>query len=230
MRGNNGKRRLLPVLISCILAAMVCKFPGGTETLPAVAATTTPLIGTVTPAEAEPVDSSTPTETELVYTTTSSPLPSSPTATPLPETATPDLSGWLTVIGTWSGCVDGAEPGVPYYTTACSAPSGNFVTLYIKPNCVIGEYCGDYVKGRFESEYIRLRLTLIGIKVPIVWMHGESSSPIYSSDDTDVAIERGGNRVRITGKAGQKYIHVLRRGCDSVIVENTGIGCFEYLS
>jgi hypothetical protein len=209
---------------------MACKFPGGTETLTAITATPTPLIGTATPTEAEPVDTATPTETELVYTATSSPLPPSPTATPLPPTATLDISGWFAVIGTWSGCVDDPEPGVPYYATPCTAPSGNFVTLWIKPTCAIGEYCGNYVKARFESEFILLKLTLIGIHGPTVWMHGAASG-MFASASTDVTIVReGGNKVRITEKAGDKYIHVLPRGCDSVIVENTGIGCYEYLS
>jgi hypothetical protein len=126
--------------------------------------------------------------------------------------------------------VDDADPGVPYSALPCTAPTGNFATLWIKPHCVIGEYCGNYVRGRFESEFIRLKLTLLGIQGPLVRMHGESSSPIYASSSTDVAIQREGNRVRVTEKAGDRYILSLLRGCDSVIVENTGMGCFEYLS
>jgi hypothetical protein len=226
-----GKRRLYLALIAFTLAAMACGLYGATETPSAPTTTPTPLAATATPTEAEPVDTSTPTETESVPTSTLTPFPPSPTATSVPATATLDISGWFAVIGTWSGCVGSPDPGVPYYATPCTAPSGNFVTLWIKSNCAIGEYCGNYVKGRFESEYIRLRLTLIGIQGPVVWMHGVSSSPIYSSSDTDVSITReSGNKVRITEKAGQKYIHVLPRGCDSVIVENTGIGCFAYLS
>ncbi len=231
MNKHNGKQRLFPVLTACILAALACKFPGGTETITAFTATSTPLSATTTPIEAEPVETASPTEAEPTYTATSSPIPPSPTATPLPATDTLDLSGWFAVIGTWSGCVDDLEPGVPYLATPCTAPppSSNFVTLWIKPTCTIGEYCGNYVKGRFESEYIRLKLTLLGIQGPTVWMHGEADA-MFPEASTDVAIVReGGNRVRITEKAAYKYIYVLLRGCDSVIVEYTGIGCFEYL-
>jgi hypothetical protein len=231
MHKHNGKRRLFPVLIACILAALACKYPGGMETLTAFTMPSTPLAASATPTEPAAVDTATPTEIEPIPTTTLTPIPPSPTATPIPPTDTLDISGWFNVVGTWSGCADDEEPGVPYATIPCSGPSGRFVTLWIKPTCTIGEYCGNYVKGMFESEYIRLKLTLIGLKGPVVWMHGVSSSPIYSYADTDVAIQReGGSRVRITEKAGDKWIYILRPRCDSVIVESTTIGCFEYLS
>jgi hypothetical protein len=252
MHKHDGKWRFYSVLISCILAGMSCKLPGLMETQPAFTITSTALAASVTPTEAAPVDTATPTETKLVYTATfspippsptatptetepvptdtSSPIPPSPTATPLPATDTLDLSGWFAVIGTWSGCVVDPSPGVPYYATPCSAPSGNFVTLWIKSSCAIGEYCGNYVKGRFESEFIRLKLSLLGIHGPTVWMHGEADA-MFPEASTDVTIVyEGGSKVRITEKAGQKYIHVLPRGCDRVIIENTGIGCYEYLS
>ena len=215
----NGKRRLYPVLIVLILAALACQFPGGTETQTTSTMTSHPISATATPTEGVPS-----------YTVTSSPIPPSPTATPIPATATLDTSGWLAITGTWSGCVDDPVPGVPYWAVPCTAPSGNFVTLWIKSHCTIGEYCGNYVKGRFESEFILLKLTLLGIQGPVVWMHGEASA-MFPDAATDVKIEReGGNKVRITEKTGQKYIHILSRGCDSVIVENTSIGCFEYLA
>lgn len=253
MHKHDGKWRFYSVLISCILAALACKFPGVPETQPAFTITSTPLVASASLTEAGIADTATPTETELVYTATfspvspsptatptetepvptdtSSPIPPSPTATPLPATDTLDLSGWFAVIGTWSGCVVDPSPGVPYYATPCSAPSGNFVTLWIKSSCAIGEYCGNYVKGRFESEFIRLKLSLLGIHGPTIWMHAEAASSDFSWASTDVTIVyEGGNKVRITEKAGQKHILVLPRGCDRVIKANVGFGCYEYLS
>ena len=230
MDTHNSKRRLCPVLIACILAVLACKFPGVTETPSAFTMTSTPLAVSATPTADAAVLTATPTEAEPVYTATMSPVPPSPTATSIPATPTLDLSGWFAVIGTWSGCVDDPDPEVPYYATPCTTPSGNFVTLWIKPTCTIGEYCGNYVKGRFESEFILLKLTLLGIQGSTVRMHGESSA-MYPDATTDVTIVReGGNKVRITEKAGYKNILVLPRGCDSVIVENTGMGCLEYLT
>jgi hypothetical protein len=232
MHKINGKRRLYPVLTACIFAALACKFPGGTpEPLKPTATATIPE-GTDTPTEA--IAAKTATATVPVYTVTATYTPitpsPTPTQTPVPPTATFDFSGWVAVVGTWSGCVGDPAPGVPYTATPCTAPSGNFATLWIKNHCAIGEYCGNYVKARFESEFILLKLTLLGIQGPVVWMHAESSA-MYPDATTDVAIQReSATKVRVSEKAGYKEILILPRGCDSVIVENTGIGCFEYLS
>jgi len=129
MHKHDGKWRFCSVLISYILAPLACKFPGVPETQSAFTITSTLLSASTTLTEAGIADTATPTETAPVPSDTSSPIPPSPTATPLPATDTLDLSGWFMVIGTWSGCVVDPSPGVPYYATPCSAPSGNFVTL-----------------------------------------------------------------------------------------------------
>jgi hypothetical protein len=175
-----------------------------------------------------------PTKTLPVKTAALTPLPPTDTQTSLPPTdtptltASPTLSAWLFVAGTWSGCVDAPTTLVPYLAYPCTSAVGNFVTLYLKPHCVIGEYCGNYVKGRFESEFILLKLTLIGIQGSVVWMHGEASG-MFSDATTDVTIERAGANVRIEEKAASQYIHVLPPGCDSVIQTQTGIGCYEHV-
>ncbi|MBN2084668.1 MAG: hypothetical protein JW748_05545 [Anaerolineales bacterium] len=222
MHTQKGKRRLYSVIIVSILAALSCTFPVGTETPSTLTVTSPASTESATPT----VSAAAPTEPGPIHTVAPSPTP---TQTPVPPTPTFDFSGWLAVVGTWSGCVDDPAPGVPYPAAHCTAPSGNFVTLWIKNTCVIGEYCGNYVKARFESEFILLKLTLLGIQGPVVWMHGESSA-MYPDATTDVAIQREGNTVKVTEKAGHREILVLPRGCDSVIVGNTGIGCFDYLA
>jgi len=211
-------RRLLLVLLALMLAAVACDIPGATPAGEAATDTPTPFQPTDTPTAAVPLDTDTPT-----------PLPPTLTPTQEPETATPTLSAWLFVYGTWSGCVGSPTPLVPYYATACAAASGNFVTLYLKPHCVVGEYCGNYIKGRFESEFILLKLSLLGIQGSTVWMHGDAGSGMFSGASTDVTIEREGNAVRITETGANQYIHVLHKGCDAVIHNETGGGCFEYL-
>jgi hypothetical protein len=230
MHKPEGISRFYSILTACLIAGLACKYSGGTETPIVSTGTATSPVATDAPTESLPAETATTTATEPAPTATVSPVPPSPTPTPIPPTDTLDISGWFNVIGTWSGCAEDPEPGVPYSVVPCSAPSGGFVTLWIKPTCTVGQYCGNYVRAMFESEFIRLKLTLLGIQGPVVRMRGESSSPTYSSSNTDVAIERvGGNRVRIAEKAGNQYIFVLPRGCDQIIQANTTIGCFEYL-
>jgi hypothetical protein len=214
---------MLLVLMVVILAAIACG-PVGTPTgNPAVETPTHPQV-TNTPTE-PPI-----TETEtLPPSLTFTPVPPTATPSPEPETATPTLTAWLFVYGTWSGCVDAPTPLVPYTAYPCTAASGNFVTLYLKPHCVIGEYCGNYVKGRFESEYILLKLTLLGIQGSTVRMHGDAGSGMFSWATTDVAIERVGNTVQVAEQAASQYIHLLPGGCDPIIQGETTAGCFEYL-
>jgi hypothetical protein len=176
-----------------------------------------------------------PEETPIpTVTPTPLPPPATPTSTITPTatispTATIDISGWLNIIGTWSGCVSSASAGVPSAALACAGPSGMFATLYVKPTCVIGQWCGNLVTAAFESEYVLLKLTLLGIQGSKVWMHGTSSSPIYASANTDLSIEREGGKVRVTEQAGQQLILILPPGCDQVIQANTTIGCYEHI-
>jgi hypothetical protein len=86
---------------------------------------------------------------------------------------------------------------------------------------LIGQHCGNYVKGAFESEFIRMKLTLIGIDGSTIWMHADAGSGMFSWASTDVKIERVGANVRVTEIAGSGDIVLLPPGCDSKIQTQT---------
>jgi hypothetical protein len=223
MKHIDRRRRLLPASFVLVLAAFACGIPGVTPTRQAPEKKPTRLSGKNTPAETLPAKTATlpslpPTGTRASEAPTDAPTP----------TASPTLSAWLLVTGTWSGCVDGPQPLIPYLAHPCSSPAGAFATLFLKPHCLIGEYCGNYVKGVFESEFILLKLKLIGIQGTVVWMRGEADA-MFSWATTDVTIERAGANVRIEEKGAGQYIHVLPPGCDPVIKTETGIGCYEHV-
>ena len=205
---------LLPTIL--LLAALACDFPGSTPTPPEAPASATD----------SPVPP-TPTETVAAATKTSTPSPPTPTDTLAPPSATSTTSPWVFVSGTWSGCVTSSGP--PTTTGPCSSALGPFVTLYLLPNCVIGQHCGNYVKGAFESEFILLKLTLIGIDGSTIWMHGDAGSGMFAWASTDVKIERVGSNVRITEIAGAGDIVLLPPGCDPIIHNQTTIGCYEHV-
>ena len=106
---------------------------------------------------------------------------------------------------------------------------GGFVTLYLKPQCVVGGYCGNFVKGAFASGYIPFKLTLLGIQGSTIQLYAEAQGSMYSGDSTVVTIERQGLNLRIVEKDGQRFILTIPRGCDMVIQENTSIGCWEHV-
>lgn len=224
MTRSDRCRRAVLVLLALILAAIACGPAGRTPTGSPAAETPTVRPPTDTSTATLPQDTATPTPPSPTLT----PSPTM-TLSPEPETATPTLTAWLFVSGTWSGCVDNPTPLVPVLAHPCAGASGNFVTLYLKAHCVIGEYCGNYVLARFESEFILLKLTLLGIQGSVVWMHGEAH-PMYSYATTDLTIERAGANVRVEEKGGGQYIHVLPGGCDQVIKDETTVGCSENLA
>jgi hypothetical protein len=160
-----------------------------------------------------------PTYTPVIMTPT-------PTIPPIIPTATVDA--WPMISGTWSGCVVSPQAELPFYATACSDPIGGFVTLFLQPQCVVGEYCGNYIKGAFASEYIPMQLTLLGIEGATIRMHADAGE-MYSETSTDVKFEREGGSLRMVEQAGQKYIFVLPPGCDPFILGNTSIGCWEHI-
>jgi hypothetical protein len=119
--------------------------------------------------------------------------------------------------------------GPPTTTGPCASALGPFVTLYLQPTCVIGQHCGNYVKGAFESEFILMKLTLIGIDGSTIWMHADAGSGMFAWASTDVKIERVGGNVRITEVAGAGDIVLLPPGCDPKIKTETTIGCYEHV-
>ncbi|MBN1438799.1 MAG: hypothetical protein JW929_05245 [Anaerolineales bacterium] len=222
MKQAELRKQLLPFPFALFLAALACG-PQASLTPGELARTTTPHSAEETPIATSPA--ATATFTPLTPTVTATAVP--PTETPT-LTSSPTLSPWLFVYGTWSGCTDDPQPNVPYQAHPCDDAWGDFVTLYLKPHCVIGEHCGNFVKGTFASEFILLKLTLIGIQGSVVWMHGEAPG-MYSWATTDVTIERAGNDIRIEEQGGQEYIFNLPPGCDPIINSETSIGCYEHI-
>jgi hypothetical protein len=205
---------LIPTVL--LLAALACEFPGSTPAPAEPEASDTPSPNTATP-----------TETFAAPTDTATLAPPTPTDTLAPPSATSTTSPWVFVSGTWSGCVISSGP--PTTTGPCASALGPFVTLYLQPTCVIGQHCGNYVKGAFESEFILLKLTLIGIDGSTIWMHADAGSGMFASSSTDVKIERVGSNVRITEVAGSGDIILLPPGCDPKIKTQTSIGCYEHV-
>ena len=94
---------------------------------------------------------------------------------------------------------------------------------------MIGQHCGNYVKGAFESEFILLKLTLTGISGSTIYMYGDAGSGMFAWASTDVQIERVGSNVRIIEVAGSGDTVILPPGCDSKIQTQTTIGCYEHV-
>jgi hypothetical protein len=216
MSARRKPNRIHFITTALLLAALACDFPGDTPTPDKPAPdTATPTKKIVPPTETETL--APPTETETL-------APPTATDTLEPPTATSTTSPWVFVSGTWSGCVTSSGP--PVTTGACSSALGPFSTLYLKPTCVIGEHCGNFVKGAFESEFILLKLTLTGISGSTIYMHGQASG-IFSWATTDIKIERVGANVRVTEVAGSGDVTLLPQGCDPIIQSQTTIGCSQ---
>jgi hypothetical protein len=171
--------------------------------------------------------------TDLVPLPTSepSPLPTSTTAPPIeppPEGTEPPQteSTWDGISGMWSGCPQTA--GADVFAEACTLepggyPLGNFLTMFLLPTCSVGEMCGSYVKGRFDSEFILYHLTLIEIQGDKVIMFGDAGGGMFEGMNMDVEIERVGPNLRVADTFGESYI--LPPGCDTVI--DTAFQCWD---
>ncbi len=126
----------------------------------------------------------------------------------------------------WSGCPTTA--GADVFAGACTLqpggyPLGNFLTMFLLPSCSVGEMCGSYVKGRFDSEFILYHLTLIEIQGSKVIMFGDAGGGMFEGMDMDVEIERVGPNLRVADTFGESYI--LPPGCDPVI--DTAFQCWD---
>lgn len=166
-----------------------------------------------------------PTNTFLPPTDTSIPVPPSETPTPEPQTAspTPTISPWIFLSGMWSGCLEGTPPSSYTILKQCSGPTGNFVTLYLTPTCLIGNVCGTYVKGRFESEAITFKLEFQGIQGSVIYMYADAGSGMFSWASTNIEIEMVGANPVLREAAGEGYTFL--GGCDPVIANNVTWGC-----
>jgi hypothetical protein len=218
MRLRRKSRVLYIIPMIFILTALACDFPTGTAT------PEKPAPDTATPTKK--IVAPTDTETHAPPTETSTLAPPTATDTLAPPSATSTTSPWVFVSGTWSGCVTSSGP--PTVTGPCTSALGPFSTLYLQPTCLVGQHCGNFVKGAFESEFILLKLTLTGISGSTIYMHGQASG-MFSWATTDVKIERVGANVRVTEVAGSGDVTILPQGCDPIIQSQTTIGCYEHV-
>jgi hypothetical protein len=216
MAWSNRLKQWMITPIMLLLAVLACDFPGNTSTPAEPTPTNTTLPNTATS-----------TETLAAPTETATLAPPTPTDTLAPPSVTSTTSPWVFVSGTWSGCVTSSGP--PITTGPCTSALGPFNTLYLQSTCVIGQHCGNYVKGAFESEFILLKLTLIGIDGSTIWMHGDAGSGMFAWASTDVKIERVGGNVRVTEISGSGDVTLLPPGCDPIIKTQTTIGCYEHI-
>jgi hypothetical protein len=118
----------------------------------------------------------------------------------------------------WSGCPQTAGAGI--FAEPCALqpggyPLGNFLTMYLLPTCSIGDMCGSYVKGRFDSEFILFHLTLVDIIGDTVYMYGEPSAEMFAGMEMDVEISRAGPNLSVVESNGESY--TIPPGCDPVI-------------
>ncbi len=199
MRPAIMNRRLLFVLLTLPMVIFACNLPS-TEPSPPPAVETQPL--------------------ELPTA-----MPTKPGKSPPKNTHA--VSPWERISGTWSGCSPSQPSSGPTILTACTDPRGQFITLYLLPTCDTGELCGNYIKAAFESEYIRLQLTLLEIQGSKVRMYGDAGDEMFAWASTEVEIERVGADVLIREATGERY--VLLSGCDPVIEQATSIGCYEHV-
>jgi len=178
------------------------------------------------PTPSEPAETQIPPATEVAATlppvSTETPEPS-----PLPPTVTPTVSVWETISGTWSGCLVSKPSLVLTDLVACTEPVGSFVTLYLLPECDLGQLCGNYVKGTFDSEYILFELTLSGIQGTQALMYGDAGTGMFSWASTDLVVEWSADELILTEASGEGYL--LAPGCDPVIQQNVTVGCFEQI-
>lgn len=143
-------------------------------------------------------------------------VPDAPTTEPL---LPPTPAVWEQISGMWSGCPQTA--GADVFAEPCALqpggyPLGNFLTMYLLPTCSVGEMCGSYIKGRFDSEFILYHLTLVEIIGDTVYMFGDPpAGEMFAGMEMDVEISRAGPNLRVADSRGESYI--IPSGCDPVI-------------
>jgi hypothetical protein len=87
--------------------------------------------------------------------------------------------------------------------------------MYLLPTCSVGDLCGSYVKGRFDSEFILYHLTLVDIIGDTVFMYGDVSAEMFAGMEMDVEISRAGPNLYVADSRGESY--TIPPGCDPVI-------------
>ncbi len=167
----------------------------------------------------DPGSRSLPTAEDLESTSASSgPEAPAPTVDSGPQAGLRELSG------IWSGCVTGTGDNA---TGPCEQPRGMFVTLYLDSQCSLGENCGSYVRGAFESEYNLMRVISTGTQGGRLLFEAQPTDEMFGDETIDLEVRMAGRVLVVSEAGGQRYR--LGRGCDPVLVDNISFGCIEEL-
>jgi hypothetical protein len=148
--------------------------------------------------------------------------PARPTATTaaVRPTTDPGMAIYNTISGMWSGCP--ADAGGGLFLDICPTGrdfvTGPFITLYLPPTCNIGEGCGVYIKGAFESEFIPFELTLQGFVQGRAEFYADPGSGMYAGLDRTIYLSVSGGQLTVEETTGETYI--LSPGCNQVINDN----------
>jgi hypothetical protein len=118
----------------------------------------------------------------------------------------------------WSGCPADAGGGI--FLDICSLgssgfPIGPFITLSLPPNCNVGDVCGLYVKGAFESEYIPFELTLQALTANSATFYADPGSGMFSGLDRTMEVTLSNGQLFIVESEGESYY--LSAGCNPII-------------
>lgn len=205
--------RLMFFLSMLVIAALACSFV--TELIsgaPSETATNAPVSDDNTSSNSN-TNSNTNTDNTAV-----------PPPTSTPSKPTPTASTWDLLSGTWSGCIDDDE-----VVEACTEAIGGFISLYLAPDCSVGEYCGNLARGAFFSEGIIYRLTLESVTGKGATMSAEAElfgDTFYGT----VTLIRQGSGVIVELKGDEhNWFYRLPSGCDPIIAENVSWQCGEDL-
>lgn len=133
-------------------------------------------------------------------------------------TEDPQAALWAEVAGMWSGCP--ADTGGGLFLDICTLtddgyPLGPFVTLFLEPVCDIGQVCGLYIKGAFDSEFIPFDITLEGFDGDNVLLFADPGSGMFSGLELSISIHREGDQL-ISEESNGETLH-LSQGCNPII-------------
>jgi len=153
-------------------------------------------------------------------TQTTAPARPTTTTAPVRPTTDPNIAIYNTISGMWSGCP--ADAGGGLFLDICPTGrgfvTGPFITLYLPPTCSIGQACGVYIKGAFESEFIPFELTLQGFVQGRAQFYADPGSGMYAGLDRTVYLSVVGGQLNVEESTGETYL--LSPGCNPVIDAN----------
>ncbi|TFH36100.1 MAG: hypothetical protein E4G99_05750 [Anaerolineales bacterium] len=97
--------------------------------------------------------------------------------------------------------------------------------MYLSPTCLLGNVCGTYVKGTFESEAITFKLEFQGIQGSVIYMYADAGSGMFSWASTNIELEMVGGNPKLKEAAGEGYTFLSN--CDPVIAQSVIGGCSQ---